>query len=384
MDSLATPRPPGASQRVLPRHARAHNLTLLLRTLFHGGPMSRADLARETGLTRVTTSDLVSHLLERELVVEKGARAPSGPGKPAVLVDLDREGLQVVALDLSGAQENVGVLMDLTGAVIDRRVRSRAQDGSSEDAVNEVVDLARSLVDAAEGRVLGVGVGSPGIISEEGLVLEAPNFGWEAVPLRGRLAEALEVPTVVGNDANAAALAEHTFGQADPDMFLVRVGRGVGGALLVRGELVVGSAQAAGEIGHVQVGEGEGPECACGKTGCLEAWLSVPQLTRMLEEAQSAHPRDPDARDLVLREAGGRLALVLAPIVGALNLSDVVIAAPHELFGGTLLDAALEKLKSHTLSRFHTHVRLRVPRQSDDVVLQGGLVMVLSSELGVS
>ncbi|GAB3182428.1 ROK family transcriptional regulator [Nesterenkonia halophila] len=384
MESLATPRRAGSSQRVLPRHARAHNLTLLLRTLFHGGAMSRADLARETGLTRVTTSDLVAHLLERKLVVEKGVRAPSGPGKPAVLVDLDRQGIQIVALDLAGADENVGALMDLTGAVLDRRIWIRASDASSDDAVGEVVDLARSLVDAADGRVLGVGVGSPGIISEDGQVLEAPNFGWEAVPLRDRLEKALNVPTVVGNDANAAALAEYTFGQAEPDMFLVRVGRGVGGALLVRGELVVGSAQAAGEIGHVQVGEGDGPECACGKTGCLEAWLSIPQLTRMLEDADAAHSGGGRAQEQVLREAGGRLALVLAPIVGALNLSDVVIAAPHELFGGTLLDAALEKLRSHTLSRFHTHVRLRVPLQSEDLVLQGGLVMVLSAELGVS
>ncbi|GAA1176927.1 ROK family transcriptional regulator [Nesterenkonia xinjiangensis] len=385
MSSLASPH--GALSRgardarpVLPGHARIHNLALVQRELFHAGAMSRADLARATGLTRVTTSALVGELVDRGTVVERGLRAPSGPGKPGVLVDLDREGLQVISLDLSGVDAYRGALMDLTGKVLAREEEPRRSGESSRQAQEAVLALARRLRGRADRRVLGVGVGSPGVISDEGVVLAAPNIGWEGVPLRDLLQRDLEDPVVVRNDANAAALAEHTLGDADPDLFLVRVGRGVGGALMVRGELVVGRYNAAGEIGHVPVGEGGGPPCACGKRGCLEAWISVPSLTRLLHEAD----RDGGSAEDVLSEAGTRLGIMLAPIVGALNLSDVVLAGPADLLGGRFLDAAQEALRSHILGRFHTQVRIRLPEHSDDIVLRGGLVMVLESELGIS
>lgn len=379
MPRIASPSSARTRERVLPEHARLHNLVLVLRSLFHGGAMSRADLARATGLTRVTTSGLIAELIGEGIVVEKGTRASTGPGKPAVLVDLDRVGLQVVALDLSGADEYHGALMDLRGAVIARRRVRRVSGESSSQAQADVVGLARDLVQAADSRLLGVGVGSPGVISEDGVVLEAPNIGWQGVPLRQLLQDELGVPVVVGNDANAAAQAEYTLGETEPDLLLIRVGRGVGAGLLIRGTLVTGTHHAAGEIGHVPVGEhaADAPSCACGNIGCLEAWISVPRLTAALH-------REGADREAILRGAGARLGTVLAPVVSMLNLSDVVVAASPTLFGDTFLDAAGENLRSHTLGRSHAEVRMRVPAESEEIVLRGALVMVLSSELGIS
>ncbi|MDS2173348.1 ROK family transcriptional regulator [Nesterenkonia sp. CL21] len=385
MSSLARPSgPQSRSARpagpVLPEHVRVHNLALVQRELFHAGPMSRADLARATGLTRVTASGLVGELIAREVVVEQGPRARSGPGKPGVLVDLDREGLQVISLDLSGAEAYRGAVMDLTGTILACLEEPRRGRETSDQAQVTVLALARNLLALADRRVLGVGVGTPGVVSDQGVVLTAPNIGWDGVPLRDLLHRELSVPVVVRNDANAAALAEQTLGGGDPDMFLVRVGRGVGGALMIRGELVVGRYNAAGEIGHVPVGEGGGPECVCGKRGCLESWISVPRLGELVQEAERAGRPIED----VLSGAGTKLGILLAPIVGALNLSDVVVAGPRSLLEGTFLDAAQEALRSRILGRFHTQVRMRLPADSDDIVLRGGLVMVLESELGVS
>src|SRR6188768_1535114 len=107
--------------KVLPEHARGHNRALVLQTLFHQGAMSRADLARETGLTRVTISDLVAELIADQLVVEKGMREASGPGKPAMLVDLDREGHRIVGIDLSGSDAFIGAVLTLDGDIVARR-----------------------------------------------------------------------------------------------------------------------------------------------------------------------------------------------------------------------------------------------------------------------
>ncbi|GAA3030002.1 ROK family transcriptional regulator [Microbacterium dextranolyticum] len=361
--------------KVLPEHARAHNRSLVLQTLFHQGAMSRADLARETGLTRVTISDLVGELIEDGYVAERGMREVTGPGKPAILVDLDRSGHRIVGLDLSRSDRFLGAVLTLDGEIVARHDIPVPDDPAG--ILDAVVGLSRTLVADAHAPVLGVGVGTPGIVDDSGTVLAAPNFGWSSVDLRGILRDAVSLPVLVANDANAAVLAEYTFGGAGDDVMLVRVGRGVGSGLLTGGQPMRGSRFAAGEIGHVTVGTDGGPVCVCGKVGCLEAWLSAPSLERALAAPGADH-------DSVLRDAGERLGIALAPIVGALDLSEIVLSGPHRLLDGPLATATVETLHARTLAEFHDGVQVRMTTQGEDIVLRGAAVMVLSGQLGVS
>jgi predicted NBD/HSP70 family sugar kinase len=363
--------------KVLPEHARAHNRALVLQTLFHQGAMSRADLSRETGLTRVTISDLVAGLISDGFVAEKGVRESTRPGKPAILVDLDRDGHRIVGLDLSGTGAFVGAVLTLDGTIVVRReVPHPGKDG---DVIGAVIAFARELVADSHAPVLGVGVGTPGVVDDRGVVLTAPNLGWNGFDLHGVLGEALGLPVVVANDANAAVLAEYTFGGAGEDVLLVKVDRGVGSGLLAGGQPMIGSRFAAGEIGHVTVATDGGPLCSCGKVGCLEAWISVPSLTGRLAAAS-----DDDARRGILRDAGERLGIALAPVVGALDLSEVILSGPTELLDGPLATATAETLRIRTLAEFHDGIRVRMTEQGQDIVLRGAAVMVLSGQLGVS
>ncbi len=370
---------PGRSLRhaakVLPEHARAHNRSLVLQTLFHQGAMSRADLSRETGLTRVTISDLIAELIEDGYVAERGTREVTGPGKPAILVDLDREGHRIIGLDLSRSDRFLGALLTLDGEIVARHEASVPTDPA--DILAAVVQLTRELVADAHAPVLGVGVGTPGIVDDHGTVLTAPNLRWTDIDLEGILRAEVSLPVLVANDANAAVLAEYTFGGAGDDVMLVRVGRGVGSGLLSGGQPMLGSRFAAGEIGHVTVGTDGGPVCVCGKVGCLEAWLSVPSLERALAEEGA------DAT-AVLRDAGERLGIALAPIVGALDLSEIVLSGPSPLLDGPLAEATVETLRARTLAEFHDGVQGRLTEQGEDIVLRGAAVMVLSGQLGVS
>jgi predicted NBD/HSP70 family sugar kinase len=362
--------------KVLPEHARGHNRSLVLQTLFHQGAMSRADLSRETGLTRVTISDLVAELIADGFVAEIGVREASGPGKPAMLVDLDRAGHRIVGIDLSGSASIIGAVLTLDGDIVARREVALPEAG---DVVATVVELARELVADSHAPVLGIGVGTPGVVDDRGVILTAPNFGWAGFDLEGALQSALGLPVLVANDANAAVLAEYTFGGAGDDVLLVKVGRGVGSGLLAAGQPMRGSRFAAGEIGHVTVGTDGGPVCVCGKVGCLEAWLSVPSLSKRLAEASA-----PSDRDGILRDAGERLGIALAPVVGALDLSEIVLSGPIELLDGPLAEATVETLRARTLAQFHDSVRVRMTEQGQDIVLRGAAVMVLSGQLGVS
>ncbi|MFB8145657.1 ROK family protein [Microbacterium sp. NPDC056003] len=362
--------------KVLPEHARGHNRSLVLQTLFHQGAMSRADLSRETGLTRVTISDLVAELIADGFVAEMGVREASGPGKPAILVDLDRDGHRIVGIDLSGSDTVIGAVLTLDGDIVFRREVALPP---ADDVVSTVVELARVLVAESHAPVLGIGVGTPGVVDDRGVILTAPNFGWAGFDLEGALQDALGLPVLVANDANAAVLAEYTFGGAGDDVLLVKVGRGVGSGLLAGGQPMRGGRFAAGEIGHVTVGTDGGPVCGCGKVGCLEAWLSVPSLSSRLAAASA-----PEDREGILRDAGERLGIALAPVVGVLDLSEIVLSGPIELLDGPLAEATVETLRTRTLAHVHDSVRVRMTEQGQDIVLRGAAVMVLSGQLGVS
>ncbi len=128
------------------------------------------------------------------------------------------------------------------------------------------------------------------------------------------------------------------------------------------------------------VGTDGGPEAVYDREKCLEAWLAVPRLQSRVDAATLAgEPVLP-----VLREAGQRLGVALAPIVGALNLSEVVLSGPEELLEGPLIDAVGETLRNRTMAGFHSDAVIRMTALGRDIVINGAVVMVLSAQLGVS
>lgn len=344
--------------------------------------MSRADLSRTLGLTRVTVSDLVSDLLERGHVVELGQSDEVRPGKPSILVDINRQGLQVIGMDLAENSVLRAAVLDLDGNILERVERTIASE-TGQDVVGQILELASETIGRATATLLGIGVGTPGIVNADGVVTTAPNFEWKDVALRDLLQEHTGLPTLVSNDADAAVHADYTFGGGSDDMVLVKIGRGVGSGLIVGGRRARGAHSAAGEIGHVTVGTDGGTICKCGKTGCLETWMSVPSLERALAEAAaSAAPEA--AAGVVLREAGERLAIALAPVVGALDLAEVVLSGPLELLEGPLLDAVQQTLLERLLHQDPSPVSVRLAADSQDIVLRGAAVMVLWNQLGVA
>ena len=372
---------PGAV-KVTPGDAKQHNRTLVLQTLYLAGPISRADVARATGLTKVTISGLVAELIAEGLLHEIGQQESQRPGKPAILIDLARDAHAVVALDLSDHRQLRGAVLSLAGEVLARAETPRiAPSGTAytgDAALELVLELARTLQQSTQLPVLGLGVGTPGVVDSDGVVRTAPNLGWVGLPLRQLLEDHTGLPTVVANDANAAAFAEYCFGDTNDDFILVTIGYGVGAGLVVGGRTVEGNRFASGEIGQVMVGTDLGIDAPYSREQVLEHWLAVPAITRAMEAA------GPAGRDEVLREAGRRLGVALAPVIGVLNLAEVVLTGPEELVEGPLAAATLEILSRRTMPDSHDALVLRTTSQGDDLVLRGATALVLKERLGVS
>jgi predicted NBD/HSP70 family sugar kinase len=362
-------------RKAVPADARRHNRAFILRTLVRQGPISRADLARATHLTRVTASDLVAELLAEGLVEELGTRTDQRLGKPATLLGLVPDASLVVALDLSDDARFHGALVDLAGKVRARRTVERL-GRTGRRAVELAARLASDLAADSPRPLLGAGVGSPGVVDPAGIVLEAPNLGWADLDLAGALRRSLPCPVHVANDANAAVLGELALGDGDHrSLLLVKIGHGVGAGVVVDGHLVVGTHFAAGEIGHVVVDE-RGDGCACGRTGCLETVIAAPLLRRRLA-APAASPRR------VFAAAGRRLGMALAPVVSTLNLREVVLSGPLDLLAEPFRRAAIDTIRNRTMPAVGEAVDLRFTSLGEDDVLLGAAVLVLDRELGI-
>ena len=366
----------GSARKTLPEDARRQNRSLLLRALHHGGPTSRAELAKLVGLTPATVSAVINDDLASGLVAELGLTR-GNVGKPATVVGIAPGARHVVTVGLSEPERFTGAVVDLAGNVVTRRAYAR--DGRVGEAAVELVErIATEMVTAASAPVLGVGVATPGIVEASGAVLIASRLAWHDVKLAERLATHTGLPVHVANDANAATLSELTFAhQGSTDLLLVRVDQGVGAGVVLGGQLLRGSAAAAGEIGHVVV-DPTGAPCTCGKRGCLETQISGPAL-----EAQVDSARCEADRDAALARAGELLGAALALVVSTLDIGEIVFSGPVTVTGEPFRHAATSAIKARTMPELADRIAIRPSTFGADDVTLGAAALVLDQELGI-
>lgn len=358
-----------------PEDTRWTNRALVLQSIYNDELLSRADIARATGLTKVTVSDLVAELIAAKLVGESGTSETTRPGKPGTQLNLIPDSHDILAMDLAEATHFTGAIVSLRGEVKTSFV-SELNGAVGQAALDVAKELARELVSKASNPILGLGVGTPGTVDDRGVVLSAPNLHWDNLPLQKILHEELGIPVRVENDGNAAVLAERRFAGSPDDLIRIGISRGVGAGLLVGGVLVHGPGYDAGELGHVVIDE-NGDKCSCGKIGCLETCISVPALSARIEA-------DPTRRAEILAEAGHRLGLALSPVVGMLGSQHVVVGGPSDLVTEEFLAATRNCVDERTRSDFRPHLNLTASPLGDQAILQGASALVLFRQLGVS
>ena len=385
---------------------RQHNHRLVLRTVYDFGPISRAEVARSTGLTRTTVSDVVGDLLGDGMVEEVG-RGPSSGGKAPILLSIVGDARHVIGLDL-GEGTFAGALVNLRGEI--KRVVELPVDGrNGEDALAIVFRLVDELIAEAASPPLGIGVGTPGLVdTRTGTILWAVNLDWQDLPLGGLLSERYGLPVNVANDSQAAALAEYTFG-ADgrrlPNLITIKVGRGIGAGLVLNGSLFQGDGFGAGEIGHVAVVD-DGAACRCGRFGCLETVASSNAIAaRAAALADEMHTPlaargspddlalddvirafeagDPAARTAAL-EAARYLGQAIAGLIGALNIGRIVLDGPVTAFGDEWLATIADEARRRSLGLLSRDTEIAVGSLAPNVVVLGASALLITRELGLS
>lgn len=270
---------------------RETNLRTVLHTVRELAPCSRAAVAAATGLNKTTVSSLVTDLMARGLVRETGETSQRRVGRPGVLLALDDRSVAAIGLEVNVDYLSVVAVDLLHRELVRRHVPLDARSAGALECAHRIADILREVTEGPKLRersVLGVSVAVPGLIdAPSGTVTRAPNLGWRDVPLRELLRDrltdsALSGATVlVDNDANLGAMAEYRFGPLAglPDLVYVTGEVGIGAGVVTHGELLRGAGGFAGEIGHLEL-DPNGPECSCGRQGCLEALAGIGAILR--------------------------------------------------------------------------------------------------------
>lgn len=363
---------------------RSNNLRLALQIIYTEGPTSRAQVARASHLTPATASALVDELIDIGLVIDAGT-GPSAGGKPPKLVAPNPEGRSIVALDISSSRFQ-GALVDLSGELITLDSVPATTGGA---AIQTVTEMVENLAEQSPAPLLGIGIGTPGVVEPATGVVTSANLDWHEAPLGERIRDQVDVGVHITNDAQAAALHEYSVHAPTANsLALVQVGRGIGTGHVLDGHLFHGENSATGEIGHVRLDDG-GRLCTCGNTGCLETRASMSALLYEVGGDQTlTHDRiaalaaDPAARPAIDAVAVA-LGRGLAPMVALLAIREIVLWGEVTSLDDAYRETVEHEIRSRVLPFNTDHIVVRFATAGSDAVIRGAAALVLSSELGV-
>ncbi|HET8957947.1 MAG TPA: ROK family transcriptional regulator [Microcella sp.] len=349
-------REPGRGRGTnLPAMADFNQLVILDAVRRSPSGLSRVELAELTGLSAQTVTNITRRLLGAGLIAEAGKES-LGPGKPRTILRLHPPALYAVGVHLDPTV-TTAVLIDLAGTAVRERRIMTPLGHEPEAAIDALVVMVESLLRESgvdRSRVAGMGIAAPGPIDPiAGALVQPPHLpGWHSVPLRDELSRRLGLVAVLEKDVAATAIAELWAGtsaaQAGSFVFLY-LGTGVGAGLVISREVVRGSLGNAGEIGHIVVDD-DGPECWCGRRGCVAVTctpeaivreavgagviepLAAPSNTIAVDAALTRLAALTEAGDAaaiaVVDRAATRIARALAVIANLLDLDRIVLGGP--------------------------------------------------------
>ena len=376
---------------------RQRNLARILRLVHLEGPLSRAALTESTGLNRSTVADLVAQLVREGLVQERAPDRARRVGRPSPVVAMDP---RVVAIAVNPEVDalTIGAVGLDRGIPIRERIELDHLITPEETAaiVAERIAVWRAgpLADA---RVVAVGLAVPGLVrAADGLVRSAPHLNWTDAPVRGLVADATGLPTVVGNDASLGAIAEHLYGAArgiEDVVYLNGGASGIGGGLIVHGMPVAGAGGYAGEFGQNRPGIASDHDRRAG-SGVLEAEVSRARLLAVVARPSADEPTLaallaastlPDAIAELARQRR-ILATALANAVNVLNPSVVVLGGFLATIAERDLDGLTAAVGAHAMPASMEGLDIRVAVLAEDRLLIGAaeaaFADILSDPLG--
>ena len=369
------------------------NRQIVLNYVRERGPISRAEIAHETALQRSTVSLIVEQLRVDGLIEEVSGESTGG--RPPVLLSLRTADAVAIGVDL-GTTRTIVATSDLAGRVLDQE--QFETNPSSVKTTKEIIDCAQRFIRRNNGTIEGIGVSLPGLVDPEGKELFIPTFNWRDLPLASEISEATGLPVTMDNDANAAAQAELWFGRPEirevRDFILVLVETGVGTGIVFDGQVYRGENGAAGEFGHMTIGQGAPVACASGSRECWEAFASERSALARFKELSSGRNgksttsfadlidmalRSDGAARTALKETGHYLGIGIANLIRGLAPQAVIVGGPI-VRAWPVISTDIQKTVEATICRGLPSTHIMASTLGPEPTLMGALSLVLASK----
>ena len=371
------------------------NLERVVRAVRLAGSLTQAEIARTTGLSAATVSNIVRELRDNGTVQ---VTPTSSGGRRARSVALSGDAGIVVGVDFGHSHLRVAV-GNLAHQVLAEQSEPIDVDASASQGFDRAEQLVARLVESTgidRDKVLGVGLGVPGPIDVESGTLGSTAIlpGWSGINPRQELTDRLGVPVQVDNDANLGALGELVWGggRGVKDLAYIKVASGVGAGLVVDGRIYRGPGGTAGEIGHITLDE-SGPVCRCGNRGCLETFTAARYVLELLRSShgegltipkmvQLGREGDPGCRR-VIGDVGRHIGMGVASLCNILNPSRVVLGGDLAEAGELVLGPIRESVSRYAIPSAAQRLSVVPGALGARAEVLGALALVLS-EMGDS
>ena len=368
---------PKGDQRLI----RDYNRGLVVNLLRTDGPLSRADLARRTGLAPSALTQRIRDLIDEGLVTERGKRE-SSTGRPPTLVSFNPDYASTIGVKIERTRLRAA-RVNLAGKVCARYEMRFAPSPHPSDVIAKIEAAVEHLSDA---HILGIGISISGFVDTiNGIDIYSPILGWQNVMLAEPLADRLNLTIHLENDVNALTLAEHWYGAGAEfrNFVCLTVGEGVGAGVVVDGTLYRGAFGGAGEAGHMMI-DPSGPRCRCGERGCLEVFASDQFLKRealrlgfadidQLEQAarkQNAHAMD------VFEQMGHYLGIGARNLVNVLNPQAIVLGGERMESSDLFWPAFETEVREHSFAEAAKDLEIVPALLGEDGFLIGAATII--------
>ena len=385
---------PTTSSKVDLGGMRARNEQLLLRMIWDEPGVTRAELARATGLSASTVSTIVGRF-EDHGFGHSVASTASGSGRPPRHLTFDESGHHIAGVEI-GATHITAILATPAGSVVASDDRAFDTREDPHGTLETAADMLQRCVTQSgyRGAVLGLGVAVPSPVDLRWPGRVSPMIlpRWEGVDVIRELGERTDLPVYVENDGNAGALAERWFGEGGNDLVFIKVATGIGAGLIVNGQLYRGAGGIAGELGHVSI-DPAGPTCVCGNRGCLNVLLGTSRLIELAAD-RCEHPSPTSARALaarvregdvgaigLIREVGTGLGIGVAGLLNILNPRRVVLGGELVSAGDVFLDAVRESARARSLLFSNRQADLTASALGESAIALGAASLALDAAL---
>lgn len=375
------------------------NRQLVLNYVRERGPISRAEIARETNLQRSTVSAIVEEL-EADGMIEKIGTGESTGGRPPNLLRLRAGGPMAIGVDITTIHTTVATC-NLTGQVLDRL--EFPTDPDANKTLDRIVDIIRDLNKRSRGSIEGVGIVVPGQVDFlSGRATYIPYFDWRDIDIAARISVATGLHVRVDNDANAAALAELWLGRPEVskirDFIMVLVHDGVGTGIVFDGQVYRGRSSIAGEFGHMVIGPEAPVICSCGKRHCWEAFSCVRAAIARYKNLLGKKGKRPGTIDfpqlvsralrgeeparLAIEETGRYLGIGLANLSVGLS-PEAIIVSGAILLAWPLIGDIVQETIDQSLSKGFGRSTIIASTLGERETMLGALSLMLTEKFGL-